>query len=314
MARIGRLVVKNEQAVYHVMSRTALDGYPLGDVEKEFLVDLIRKKSKYYFVDILGYCIMGNHFHLLVRMLPETEFSDEDIRERFGSYAGNSDMVPTDEDISRFRVKWASVSEFTREIKLEVARYNNKRHKRRGYFWGDRFKSVLVENGETLINCLAYIDLNPIRAGLVEWPEDYRWCSLAYHVQTDNKDNFLSLDFGLREFGHMNASSRLQHYRRYVYEAGAITRPDKPDAETIDEAIVEKERARDFNLDRIQRFRYRTRYFTDSGIIGTRAFVATQYRHFKHLFPFKSDRTPKAVTGLTGMFSLKRLSCTFPLK
>ena len=77
MPRIGRLVVKNEQAVYHVMSRTALDGYPLGDLEKEFLVDVIRKKSRIYFVDILGFCIMGNHFHLLVRMLPETGFTDE---------------------------------------------------------------------------------------------------------------------------------------------------------------------------------------------------------------------------------------------
>jgi hypothetical protein len=47
-------VVKNEQAVYHVMSRTALDGYPLGDLKKEFLVDVIRKKSRIYFVDILG--------------------------------------------------------------------------------------------------------------------------------------------------------------------------------------------------------------------------------------------------------------------
>ena len=114
MARIGRLVDKNEQAVYHVMSRTALDGYPLGDIEKEFLVDVIKKKSQFYFVDILGYCIMGNHFHLLVRMLPETGFTDEDMRQRFGNYAGNSDMVPTDEDVSRYRVKWASVSEFTR--------------------------------------------------------------------------------------------------------------------------------------------------------------------------------------------------------
>ena len=142
---------------------------------------------------------MGNHFHLLVRMLPETGFTDEDMRQRFGNYAGNSDMIPTDEDISRLRVKWASVSEFSREIKVELSRYYNKLHKRRGYFWGDRFKSVLVENGETLINCLAYIDLNPIRAGLVERPEDYRWCSLAYHVQTDidiQKNNFAALSVG----------------------------------------------------------------------------------------------------------------------
>jgi hypothetical protein len=46
------------------------------------------------------------------------------------------------------------------------ARFYNRRHDLRGYFWGDRLKSVIVENGVTLINCLAYIDLNPLRAGL----------------------------------------------------------------------------------------------------------------------------------------------------
>jgi putative transposase len=60
-----------------------------------------------------------------------------------------------------------------------------------------------------LINCLAYIDLNPIRAGLVDRPEDYRWNSLGYHIQTGNKDNFLSLDFGLREFGVLDPEERL---------------------------------------------------------------------------------------------------------
>ena len=48
-----------------------------------------------------------------------------------------------------------------REIKVGFARFYNRRYNRHGYFWGDRFKSFIVENGETLINCLAYIDLNP---------------------------------------------------------------------------------------------------------------------------------------------------------
>ena len=65
-----------------------------------------------------------------------------------------------------------------REIKVGFARYYNRRHNRRGYFWGDRFKSVIVDKGETLVNCLAYIDLNPLRAGMVDRPEDYRWNSL----------------------------------------------------------------------------------------------------------------------------------------
>ena len=85
-----------------------------------------------------------------------------------------------------------------REIKLNFTRFYNKRHGRRGYFWGDRFKSVVVEDGNTLINCLAYIDLNPVRAGLVEKPEDYRWSSIGYHVQTGNRDNLLSMDLGLK--------------------------------------------------------------------------------------------------------------------
>ena len=73
--------------------------------------------------------------------------------------------------VPSLREKLSNLSEFVREIKVGFARYYNKRHHRRGYFWGDRFKSVIVENGETLINCLAYIDLNPLRAGLVERPE-----------------------------------------------------------------------------------------------------------------------------------------------
>jgi hypothetical protein len=87
-----------------------------------------------------------------------------------------------------------------------LKRYYNKRHHRRGYFWGDRFKSVIVDKGETLVNCLAYIDLNPLRAGIVDRPEDYRWNSLGYHLQTQNKDQFLSTDFWFEGlfygFGH----------------------------------------------------------------------------------------------------------------
>jgi putative transposase len=81
--------------------------------------------------------------------------------------------------IPSLREKLSSLSEFMREIKGGFAHFYNRRHNRRGYFWGDRFKSVIVENGETLINCLAYINLNPLRAGLVERPEQYRWNSLG---------------------------------------------------------------------------------------------------------------------------------------
>jgi hypothetical protein len=194
-----------------------------------------------------------------------------------------------------------------REIKVGFARYYNKRHHRRGYFWEDRFKSVIVENGETLINCLAYIDLNPLRAGLVDRPENYRWNSLGYHMQAGNKDNLLSLDFGLKEFGILDADERLKRYRRYVYEAGALDRSDKGTARVIDTDIVENERQNNYKIKRIDRFRYRTRYFTDSGIIGTKDFVFTNYQKFKGLFKSKREKVPKPIVGLDGIYSLKRL-------
>jgi len=169
----------------------------------------------------------------------------------------------------------------------------------------DRFKSVIVEKGETLINCLACIDLNPLRAGIISRPEDYRWNSIGYHVQTGNADEFLSLDFGLKEFGVADSAERLRNYRRFLYEKGSI---GTAAAKRIDEKTVEKERRKGFELSKINRFAYRTRYFSDSGIIGTKAFVARHYQKFKHLFQSKNDKTPKRISGLGGVYSLKRLS------
>jgi len=228
------------------------------------------------------------------------------------------DRVFTDGLIPSLRAKLSSLSEFVREIKVGFARYYNRRHNRRGYFWGDRFKSVIVDKGETLVNCLAYIDLNPLRAGLVDRPEDYRWNSLGYHLQslgyhlqTENKGQFLSTDFGLKEFNVKSEKERIRRYRRYVYEAGAISRPDKMQAKVIDDKVVAKERKKEFEVSRISRFTHRTRYFTDPGIIGSREFVAANYQRFKHLFYSKHEKKPKPIKGLDGMYSLKRLSEVF---
>ena len=81
------------------------------------------------------------------------------------------------------------------EAKVGFTKYYNRHHNPRGYFWGDRLKSLIVDKGETLLNCLAYINLNPLRAGMVEYPEQCRWNSLGYHIWTNNKDNFLSKVF-----------------------------------------------------------------------------------------------------------------------
>ncbi|MGD8264381.1 MAG: hypothetical protein PVG70_18030 [Desulfobacterales bacterium] len=307
MPRTSRLIISDEKAVYHVMSRTALDGFPMKDVDKDFFLDLIKRFSVLYFTEIIGFCLMGNHFHLLVKMIPDNRFTDEAIQNRFEVFYGDSREF-AEGQIPYWREKLSSLSEFMREIKVGFARFYNRRHNRRGYFWGDRFKSVIVDKGETLVNCLAYIDLNPLRAGIVDRPENYRWNSLGYHLQTENKDQFLSTDFGLEEFNVKSKKERIRRYRRYVYEAGAINRPDKMQAGVIDPKVVAKERKKDFQISRISRFKYRTRYSTDSGIIGSKEFVSENYQRFKHLFYSKHENKPKPIKGLEGMYSLKRLS------
>ena len=298
MPRIARLIVKEEEAVYHVMSRTALDGYVMGDVEKDFLLDLIKRLSRVYFAEVLGFCLMGTHFHILVRMRPGSEFSKAEIKRRFTLYYGKDDKRELEEEgIPSLQEKWSSLSEFVKEIKQGFSRFYNRRHHRKGFFWSERFKSVIVDNGETLINCLAYIDLNPIRAGIVEKPEEYRWCSLGYHAQTHNRDRFLSTDFGLREFALKGEKVRLAHYRRFVYEKGGL--------------IKEMEdRSKGLELNNVDRFRCRTRYFTDSGIIGTKEFVSRFYQAFKGHFSSKHEKRPRLIQGLNGVYSLKRLSET----
>src|SRR3990172_8720129 len=198
MARIARLLVKGEPAVYHVICRSALDGFALGDVEKEHFVKLLRELSSVYFVEIFGFSVMGNHAHVLVRVETGEGVCGEEIRRRFRLYyRGEEGREIFDADIAFYREKWSSLSEFVKELKRRFSLWYNKSRGRRGYFWGERFKSVLLEEGDTLIQCLAYIDLNAVRAGIVQRPEDYRWCSLGYHLQAGNAGGFLSLDFGL---------------------------------------------------------------------------------------------------------------------
>ena len=106
----------------------------------------------------------------------------------------------------------------------------------------------------------------------------------------------------------MDSKERLRRYRRYVYEAGALKRSDGKSSITIGEKIFLKERKNEFEITRIRRFRYRTRYFTDSGIIGSKEFVSTNYQRFKHISHSKHEKKPKAVKGLDGVYSLKRLA------
>ena len=303
MPRIARFIRTDIPTVYHVISRTALDGFPLGDIEKDYLLSLIKYLSKFYFADVLGFCIMSNHLHLVVRMHTTNHLSDEEMQVRIEKwFPEGREFGPR--TIASFRERWSSLSKFIKDIKQGFTRFYNKRHNRKGYFWGDRFKSLIVQNGRSLINLLAYVDLNPIRAGIVKRPELYRWCSLGYHVQTNNKGNLLSMDFGMKEWGEHDPAAIIRAYRQFVYETGAV---DTGKGKQMDADIVARERKKNFEIKRFELFCYRTRYFSDAGILGSKEFVQEVFDRVKHLLKSKDSRTFTHLAGAEGVYSMKRL-------
>ena len=88
-----------------------------------------------------------------------------------------------DEIRRKLLVRMGDVSEFMKAVKQRFSVWFNRSHNRFGTLWADRFKSVLVEGaGNPLQTMAAYIDLNPVRAGLAEDPKDYRFCGYAESV------------------------------------------------------------------------------------------------------------------------------------
>ena len=268
-----------------------------------FLLNLIRYLSRFYFVDVLGFCLMSNHFHLVVRMHTGDHLSDEAMTERLEAWFPEGRTI-SPKNIVDFRERWSSLSQFVKDIKQGFTRFYNKRHNRKGYFWGDRFKSLIVQNGYSLVNLLAYVDLNPVRAGIVKRPELYRWCSLGYLVQTNNREDMLSTDFGMKEWGEHEPSEIIRKYRQFVYETGAV---DTGKGKPMDPKIVKKERKKNFELKRFELFCYRTRYFSDAGILGSREFVKEVFDQVKHLLNSKDERKFTSLAGAKGVYSMKRL-------
>jgi putative transposase len=90
---------------------------------------------------------------------------------------------------SRFTYRMHDLSEFMKGFMQRYTQWHNRAHKRSGHLWEDRFKSVIVEDGVASKTMAAYIDLNPVRAGMVKNPEDYRWSSYGEAIGGGAKGN-----------------------------------------------------------------------------------------------------------------------------
>ncbi len=203
---------EDDDYCYHVMSRTTGGDFLLGSEEKEAFRRIMWRMAEFCGVKLLTYCVMDNHFHVLVRVPAQARFLRR-FEDREGEEPGAGeerllDHLSTlyskayvqhvraeiammreqgmDGDVAKFlgkyKKRFCDLSLFVKEVKERFSRWYNKKHSRRGTLWMDRFKSVMVENGEALQTMATYIDLNPVRAGLVEDPKDYRWCGYAESV------------------------------------------------------------------------------------------------------------------------------------
>ena len=169
----------------------------LGDAEREQFVAWMRHYEACCGVRIVTYCIVSNHFHILVEVpqrpvqlppgevlfgLLERGYSKgfaQNVRQRL-------ELLPEDERQAlreSFFARMWDVSTFMKLLKQRFTQWFNKQQGRKGTLWEERFKSVRVDGaGEALAMMAAYIDLNPVRAGLVDDPKDYRWCGYAEAV------------------------------------------------------------------------------------------------------------------------------------
>lgn len=198
--RLPRIKLPHRNVVYHCVSRIVGRQNLLNDSGKEFMVHLLWKMAGFCGLEVITYCFMSNHFHILIRIPKQAEVSDLQLLDRLAGLYGKKGVLTTlaresmtqlghIDDYVRTRIlaRMGDISEFMKEFKQRFSRWYNRQHNREGTLWSERFRSVLVEDQPTVVEAVAaYIDLNPVRAGLVEDPKDYRFCGYAAAL-TGNK-------------------------------------------------------------------------------------------------------------------------------
>ena len=319
-----RYKVFGNTAVYHVMSHS-VSGTPYFDERaKEVLRKMIWQVADFSGVEVLTYCVMSNHFHVLLRVPPAgpaidsseaadsvgsgsrcagsaNEISDAELLRRYrvlypkptqyqtAAIAVMEQQLAEDGDEAaairrRLLVRMGDVSAYMKTLKQRFSVWYNRSHQRVGTLWAERFKSVLVQgSGNPLQTMAAYIDLNPVRAGLVRDPKDYRFCGYAEAVS-----GRAGARQGLRQIwgAYADGSSRdrlspddaLRMHRELIFGHRAAE-PGLPEQERKHALQVLKKGGA--TLPKATILRCRVRYFTDGAIFGTRDYVQELIEHWQ---------------------------------
>ncbi len=179
MPRTAR--VAPEGCVYHILTRGNNRQTVFGD-EKDYekYIEILRKYKKKYGFRLYHYVLMTNHVHLVL----------EPIREG------------------------GSLAEIMKGVNLSYAQYYKSRYKHVGHFWQDRYKSIIVSKDQHLLACGSYVELNPVRAGIVRDPRDYGWSS--YNVYGYGQTNSVLDEHPIYREQAEDELERRREYREFV--------------------------------------------------------------------------------------------------
>ena len=299
--RKRRIKLTQRQACYHLCSRTVDRDFKFRPEDRTRICDILLKVAGFSCVKILNYAVLSNHFHILalVPVRPK-KFSEKFIRdkieklyegkaladlyERWEQARENGMEELVQRELRAFSLRMFDVSEFMKTFKQRVTADFNKRHRRGGTLWEGRFKSVLVEDdpyGLALRSISAYIDLNPVRAGLVDNPARYRFSAYG-KACAGNKEARVNLMKVLPSNGKNNWSAFQKTYRNLLYKAEEGKR-GKTAANRLERAM-----AASLTLPEI--LRHSVRYFTDGYILGSKEFVNEMFSAYRDRFgPKRKD-------------------------
>ena len=289
MIRLKRTKLEGVPAIYHAMSRVVGGQLLFGEREKEVLRKMLWQVADFCGVEILTFCIMDNHFHVLVRVPERTPLPDSELLRRFkvlypkptkyqtAEFARlESSLKVGDADAVAIRAKLLArmhdLSEYMKTVKQRFSVWYNRSHKRFGTLWMDRFQSVLVEGGGNPLQTMAaYIDLNPVRAGIVEDPKDYRFCGYAEAVGGSPRARKGLLAVWSDRVGGQSRAA-MEAHRMLIFGKGSSpwTHKGKLISEKMALKVLNEQEG---ELPKSVLLRCRVRYFTDGAILGSAEYV-----------------------------------------
>jgi REP element-mobilizing transposase RayT len=290
----------------------------LGREEKERFVQLMRLYEEFCGVQVLSYCVMSNHFHVLVEVplrpaegLADREFfrrlallyseaEVEDVRGLLRERKKAGDVEGAEAIREKYLCRMWDLSQFMKTLKQRFTQWFNKKHDRCGTLWEERFKSVIVEDGYAARVMAAYIDLNPVRAGMVGKPGDYRWCGYSEAVAGGTAAR-AGITQVMSEYEKLGGSGPgrgaaagaegkswrevIAAYRKILFSDGKERLRENDQTQQVEAArrgVPEGEAGKvekaGGKLSLAEMLMHKVRYFVDGGVIGGQAFVEEVFR------------------------------------